>query len=204
MYNLIKKIRNQELDSLLDILKEELSSMDEKFDGASYLVLHSQNKWVIRYLLARMTSFIEINSNIPSHFDDYIWRNAKNPFEVEHIIANTFLEYSDDFADVSEFEFERNKIGNLLLLPKDFNQSFNDMPYKDKVKKYFGQNILAKSLNEDCYANNPSFKRFVEGNDLSFKPYNNFSKKEIWERQDLYVELIEKMCNFEDLDKIIQ
>lgn len=101
MYNLIKKIRNQELDSLLDILKEELSSMDEKFDGASYLVLHSQNKWFIRYLLARMTSFIEINSNIPSHFDDYIWRNAKNPFEVEHIIANTFLEYSDDFADVS-------------------------------------------------------------------------------------------------------
>lgn len=78
------------------------------------------------------------------------------------------------------------------------------MPYKDKVKKYFGQNILAKSLNEDCYANNLSFKRFVEGNDLSFKPYNSFSKKEIWERQDLYVELIEKMCNFEDLDKIIQ
>jgi uncharacterized protein with ParB-like and HNH nuclease domain len=204
MYNLIKKIRDQDLDSLLDILKDELRSMDEKFDGAHYLVLHSQNKWFIRYLLARITSFIEVNSNIQSHFDDYIRKNVKKPFEVEHIIANTFLEYSDDFSDISEFEFERNKIGNLLLLPKDFNQSFGDMPYKDKVEKYFGQNILAKSLNKDCYINNPSFKRFVEDNDLSFKSYNSFSKKEIWERQDLYVKLIEKMCNFEDLDKIIQ
>jgi len=203
VYNLIKKIRDQDLDPLLDDLKNELKSMDEKFDGASNLVLHSQNKRFIHFLLARITSFIEINSKMTSHFDDYIRTNIKKPFEVEHIIPNKYFEYAEEFSDPLEFEQERNRLGNLLLLPKDFNQSFGDMPYTDKVKNYFGQNILAKSLNEECYKNNPSFNSFVRDNNLSFEAFKQFSKNEISKRQKLYVEIIVKMSDFKKLDKIV-
>lgn len=202
-YNLIKKIRNKDVSSLLDVLKKELISMDEKFEGADNLVLHSQNKRFIHFLLARITSYVESNSNIESHFDDYIKRNLKKPFEVEHIIPNKYYEYSKEFSDPLEFERERNRIGNLLLLPKDFNQSFGDMEYSKKVEKYFGQNILAKSLNENSYKNNPSFLKFIHESQLPFKPTKKFSKKEIIERQNLYTKLIEKMCNFSNLDRVI-
>lgn len=39
-----------------------------------------------------------------------------------------------------------NKLGDLVLLPKDFNASYGDMPYDEKVENYFGQNALARSV----------------------------------------------------------
>ena len=47
-------------------------------------------------------------------------------------------------------------IGDLLLLPKSFNSSYNDKPYDVKLPHYFGQNLLAKSLNPQAYSHNPA------------------------------------------------
>lgn len=200
MYNMIKKIRNKDLDELSEILKTELESMEEKFDGASELILHYQNKWFIKFLLARIASYIELNSDMKPNIEDYIKRNAKKPYEIEHIIPNKFYEYSDDFFDEKEFENERSKLGNLILLPKQFNQSFGDMKFEKKVDKYFGQNVLAKSLSEKFYENNPSFLRFMELKDLPFQPYQKFSKNEIKQRQKLYTQIISEIWNLNRFD----
>lgn len=189
MYKMIKKIRNKDIYELSDILKTELESMEEKFEGALDLILHYQNKWFIKFLLARIATYIESNLGMKPNFEDYIKRNVKKPFEIEHIIPNKFSEY-DDFVDEREFEAERNKLGNLILLPKDFNQSFGDMMFEKKVDKYFGQNVLAKTLSEEFYENNPSFRQFNEQKNLPFKYYKRFSKNEIMERQELYTKII--------------
>lgn len=190
MYKMIKRIRNKEVNELSGILKDELGSMEEKFEGALDLILHYQNKWFIKFLLARIATYIESNLDMKPNFEDYIKRNVKKPFEIEHIIPNKFYEYADDFVDEKEFEAERNKLGNLILLPKDFNQSFGDMKFEKKVDKYFGQNVLAKTLSEEFYENNPSFRRFNEQRNLPFKPYQQFSKNEIRQRQELYTQII--------------
>ena len=86
----------------------------------------------------------------------------------------------------------RNKIGGLLLLPKDFNASYGDMVYDDKVEHYFRQNPLAQSLHPRAYENNPSFLRLREAQGLAFRAYpSSFTKAAVDERQALYRDLAE-------------
>lgn len=156
----------------------------------------------LRFLLARITNYIEENSKIESKFDKYIQRSIKDPFEVEHIIPDVFSEYGGDFFDVKEFEEFRNRVGNLLLLPSSFNKSFGAKSFDIKVEHYFGQNLLAQSLNGKCYDHNPSFKKFVYESQLPFKPFSKFSKDEINQRQHLYKKIVEKIWDLKNLDEI--
>ena len=43
IFNLIKKLRNSDVETLSEILKEEINNMDEKFNGSIDLILHRQN-----------------------------------------------------------------------------------------------------------------------------------------------------------------
>lgn len=203
IFNLIKKIRDRTPEELCTILKNELNMMDEKFNASSDLILHSQNKRFIHFLLARITTYIEQNSKIESNFETYISKNIKDPFEVEHIIPNKYANYIDDFQDQKDFDLTRNYLGNLLLLPGSFNKSYNDSPYKIKIDQYFGQNLLAQSLNEKCYQKNPSFRKFIENSGLDFKPYKKFLKSEIKERSKLYTKIIEEIWNLNKFDDIL-
>jgi hypothetical protein len=74
------------------------------------------------------------------------------------------------------------RFGDLLILPQDKNRSFNDSEYQDKLPMYFGENLLAKSLNEKGYQNNPQFKRFIENERLGFEAIDNFTKDSIQSR----------------------
>lgn len=85
-------------------------------------------------------------------------------------------------------------------MPKDKNRSFQDMTYEEKSRKYFSENLLAKSLNQDCYINNPSFKKFMEKYNLNFKPYEEFTKNDLLERQQLYKEISKVIWNPDLLD----
>ena len=55
------------------------------------------------------------------------------------------------------FESTRNLIGNLILLTRDKNRSYQAMKYSEKVQKYAGDNILAQALSSTAYSKNPSF-----------------------------------------------
>jgi len=83
----------------------------------------------------------------------------------------------------------------------DKNRSLNDLTFDKKLPIYFGENLLAKSLNSDCYQNNPQFKRFFEVENLKFKPYTIFDKKALLERQELYEELAKKIWGINKLDE---
>jgi hypothetical protein len=118
-------------------------------------------------------------------------RTVKNPYEVEHIWAN-HPERHSEFANEYLFAEARNSFGGLLLLPKDFNASYGDMRYEDKVGHYLGQNLLARSLHPGCYDHNPSFTRFRDRHQLPFKPYpERFTAEDMAERQELYRQLCE-------------
>ena len=120
---------------------------------------------------------------------------ARTPYEVEHIWANFFERYEDDFQDKYDFAIHRNRFGGLLLLPKSFNASFGAKPYEEKLEHYRAQtNLLAQSLHPLTYEHNPRFRDFIARTGLPFKPYpDGFSKQDMEERQDLYRQICEQV-----------
>lgn len=87
-------------------------------------------------------------------------------------------------------------------MPKDKNRSYQDMEYTKKVKKYDSENLLARTLNPNCYSNNPSFLRFMQSENLPFKPYLDFNKADLIERQMLFKEICRKIWNVNLIDEI--
>lgn len=201
VFMLSKRIRRKPLAELLDTCKQEISSMEFQLETIDEFRL---NGWTIRYMLhilARVTDYIETQSGIPSNFYNYINREIKNPYDIEHVICDHHEWFVVEYAEKEIFDRHRNKFGGLLLLPMDKNRSLGDLTFDKKLPIYFGENLLAKSLNSDCYQNNPQFRRFFEAENLNFKPYTTFDKKALLERQELYEEIAKKIWSISRLEE---
>lgn len=201
MFTLMKEIRELDLYTLAETLKSKVASMEESFDGMSRFSLNLWSKRYIQHILARMTQHIEVQSGIVSSFETYVSREIKKPFEIEHIWANKYRRHRDEFDTEEEFAEYRNRIGDLVLLPRGFNQSLGDKPYEDKVKAYFGQNLLARSLDKQCYQNNPSFLQYIHQSGLPLRPHETFKKADLDERQKLYQLICEEIWSPARFDK---
>lgn len=195
----ILPIRGKPLNELADILVARLEDDEDTFAKNERFYLHGMNGRQIHRMLARMTDYVETQSGMASRYAEYVQRRGKNGYEVEHIWANHPELHQDEFSHPSDFAEHRNRIGGLLLLPKSFNASYGDMPYEQKREHYFGQNILAKSLHDRAYSNDPGFRRFREQSGLAFKSYTAFRKRDLEERQQLYRALAERIWSPETL-----
>ncbi|MCX4287683.1 MAG: DUF1524 domain-containing protein, partial [Clostridia bacterium] len=107
-----------------------------------------------------------------------------------------FDRHTDEFTDKNIFDAGRNNIGGLLVLPKSFNCSYNASPYSVKVEQYYGQNILAQTLNARKYVKHPEFLRFKNSRGLNFKAYAEFKHSAISERAELYKQIL--IWNFDN------
>jgi hypothetical protein len=206
IFNLLKEIRNLPVPELARVLKDNVTSMPDKFDGIRTLKLRQQNRKAIHYILARLTYHIEEESAMESSFESYVSPVIKKPFQIEHLWAeDKYREYASDFQTEQEFLEYRNKMGGLILLPEGFNQSFNADTYQEKVSHYFGQNLLARSLNPQCYQNNPSFMRCLQRTGLPFKAYpNNFSRSSLDSRTELYRLVREEIWSISRFDQEVE
>lgn len=203
IFTLMKEVRNKDLKDLAQTLRTKIEEMEETLDGLGTFGLHQQNRRFVHFFLARITQFIEEKTGMDGNIVKYLSKEIKNPFEIEHVWADKFEEHADEFDEPLEFEEMRNKLGDLLLLPGDFNRSYGDSSYEDKLPHYFGQNLLARSLHPKCYENNPSFLKFIEEYNLPFKSYNEFKKQQIIERQELYKKIAQKIWDLKEFDEII-
>jgi uncharacterized protein with ParB-like and HNH nuclease domain len=198
-----KKIRqNRSFSSLQNLLIEEIKSQEFQINGILGFRL---NGWSIRYMLhvlARLTEYIEVQSGKPSFFANYVSRSIKNPYDIEHILANDFERHTDEYSTKEEFEWYRSQLGALLILPRDLNRSLQDKPFEYKSDKYISENLLAKSLTKGCYQNEPQFLRRIEQEGFNFKPYENFDKNSIEERQALYEKIAQKIWGIEILKQV--
>lgn len=207
MFNLTKEIRDKDLESLREILLKILDEMDDSFSGVmgdhyGPYALNSFSGRSIRYLLARMTAWVEEQCGKQSNFLTYTTSQNGKPFEIEHIWANHFDRYSDEFSGELDFQEHRNYLGGLVLLPRGDNQSYKDMPYEEKVEHYPKQNLLIASLHPLTYENNPNFSNFVKHSGLPFKPHTEFKRADLMERQELYRQICEQVWSPERLTAI--
>lgn len=196
-----KKLRRKSLNEVHGLLKKEIENNEYKLNGASKVRLNSFTKRYLHYLLARITHFIETESDLNSEIAAYLNVNKRN-YQIEHIWADKFQRHTDEFDNEYEFREFRNRFGGLLLLPRKFNQSYGDMKYSDKLDHYNAQNLLARSLHHSCYQNNPGFNQMREHFGLSFQPHEEFKKEDLILRQELYTEIIKQIWNLDKLEKL--
>lgn len=208
IFTLTRQIRRNSIDEIKAILKNTVQSLKDKDDkiltleGIKDFYLNNFFKWHVQHILARLTDFVERGSEVPeTSFEKYVDTNRKNRYDIEHITPNDYLANKDKYVDEREFESQRNMLGDLILLPADKNRSYQDMPFSEKVEKYFGENLLAKTLNHKCYENNPRFLKFKSDNNFDFKGYDDFDKSTIRERQELYYNLAKMIWNPDNLDR---
>jgi len=193
MYTLVKEIRGLSVDALQVTLQKKLDEMEESLEGVLSFRMHGQNKYFVKFLLSRITSFMESNAGISSSFEKYFLSPNAKPFEVEHIWADKFDEHLDEFEQISEFKDFRNRLGGLLLLPRGTNQSLNALSYPLKAEHYLKENLLAASLCPLAYERNTNFVGMMNRLKLPFKAHGAFKKVDFIERQALYLEICRRI-----------
>ena len=193
MYSLVKEIRGKDLPELQRLLGQKLEGMHESFEGMKHFRWHGQNRRFVKFLLARMTAWCEQQAGMSSSFVTYYQPASGKPFEVEHIWADKFSRHQDEFEQEHEFHHYRNRLGDLVLLPRGTNQSYGDQPYEQKKAHYIKENLLVKSLCPLAYENNPNFLKLKTAFNLPFQPHDTFKKEDIEARQELYRMICERI-----------
>jgi len=197
MNSLVKEIRRKSAHDLKQILKRKIEEMNEGWDGMQTFHMHGQNHWFVRYLLSRITSFLEEQSGSNSTIDKFYRNLGGKQFEIEHIWSNSFNEHKDEFDQKGEFDRFRNQLGALILLPRGSNQSYSAKPYSEKLTHYIKENLLAQSLCELTYKNNPNFQKMIEKHGFPFRAHKEFKKQDVEERQRVYQKVCEAIWDMD-------
>jgi uncharacterized protein with ParB-like and HNH nuclease domain len=208
IFKAMREIRGKSVGQLVTILRQRLDEEEETFDSNTTLRLHQMNRYSFKWLLARMTDYLEVRGGLDSHFDEYMAERGKNSYEVEHIWADHWEDHKEEFTHEADFDEYRNRIGGLLLLPKTFNASYGDLSYTDEDKPengklfhYLKQNLLAQSLNPSAYANHPPLKKLKQAG-LPFVGHEDFKKADLETRQKLYLAIAKQVWNPDRLNEI--
>jgi uncharacterized protein with ParB-like and HNH nuclease domain len=196
MFLVMRELRDKSPLEMAELLTRRLEEDTQPLESGDFpFSLHGANRTRIKLILARITDYLEQRSGMPSQFEKYVQGRGQRGFDVEHIWADHYERHSGEFSHPSDFQSIRNRIGGLLLLPKQFNQSYGDLPYEAKLPHYLQQNLLAQSLNPSCYDHNPGFIKFISDSNIPFGPHVQFKKADVEKRQQLYKLLAEQVWN---------
>jgi len=199
MFSATRQLRGLSSEGLAHKLRElydvEAAQEVNHLTPVDWLELHTQNRWPLHLILARLTDYVDQQSDEPSSYLKYVNDVAGQRYEVEHIWADKPDQHLDEFGDPNAFRDRRNRFGGLLLLPKSFNASFGDLPYEKKLPHYLSQNLLARSLHPQCYDHNPRFVDFKNRSGLPFRAHEQFRAEDIEIRQGLYRAIAERIWN---------
>ena len=212
MWLLCRDVRRKSLVDLVGVLSQKLATDDVTLKGSPSkdrggiddLYLNQFSRRYIFHLLARLTAFTEAGSGRADLFDNYVDREVKNPFDIEHIWADDFASYRDMFVSLQEFQEWRNHVASLLLLPADVNRSFQDKSYVDKSPHYAQQNLYAASLAPGVYQHQPQFEAFRTKNNLPFRAFLVFGKEEQTKRRELVNALADLVWSPERLNQVAE
>lgn len=189
MFNIIKSIRDNDLETLASNLASEVEQIPFEWSALTDFGLHQMNGKFIKHLLSRITSHLDSLIGKDSTYASYHHPNGKQ-FEIEHIWANKFEQHRDEFDQEKVFEKWRNSIGALILLPQGTNQSFSSGRYEEKIDKYLRENIFAQTLHPSFYSKNPNFIKSEAIKNYEFQAHPTYMKIDITER----IRVVERIC----------
>lgn len=200
MFNIIKLIRNNDIEQLRSNLIVEINELPQKWDAILTFRLHGMNRKFVKHLLSRISSYLDQLVGKDSTYGFYHHPKGKQ-FEIEHIWADKFEEHTDEFQQITDFQIWRNSIGALLLLPQGTNQSFNSDRYSDKLDHYLKENTYAQTLHPNYYQKNPNFLKSNVIQNLGFRAHIEFRKNDISERTLVVKQICELIWSTEYYDE---
>lgn len=195
---------------LMEYLANNRASSDFREDRIPVMVKTSKGiKRGIHYLLARMTTFMDVQDGRQNPWNELT--ESRSRYDIEHILAARYEHNSDMFDSQEELDRVRDSIGALGLLDKSTNSSFNNKPYQHKAKKYAEHNRLLGVLSPGLYRegtstfeNHAGLERLrVEHPQLSrfLHPYDKFGSEEALERTEFLRTLAKIVW---DVDRLLE
>jgi hypothetical protein len=135
------------------ILGEQLPDLD--FDVMPTFGLRGDNRAQVRYVLARLTAYIEKAMGNADAVEQYLGKDR--PWHIEHLFPN----HADQHPHLTPRRFRalRNRIGGLGLLPGSDNSSVRDEPFPQKTSWYRQHNTLLAVLAPGYKKSNPRLNR---------------------------------------------
>jgi Protein of unknown function DUF262/Restriction Enzyme Adenine Methylase Associated/Protein of unknown function (DUF1524) len=153
-------------DDVAQVLADEIHD-DNEFRPIVEYRLRKNNASQVRYLLARLTSFVQVQCREPDLAAEYL--SDQRNWQIEHIFANRpdrHMQISDPLV----FDSLRNRIGVLILLSASINMSLQDATVEHKILGvYKSSNLLARSLDKGFRQNNKPVRDFIR--DAGLKEY---------------------------------
>jgi uncharacterized protein with ParB-like and HNH nuclease domain len=203
MFRIMQEIRGLGPHELAEKLHKLLSNEQQTFDTNDRLHLHQQNGRYLHHILARITDYVESQSDKPSRYLEYVnsVSDPKDPYEIEHIWASKPENRNiNDFPHPEDFEDYRNRIGGLLLLPESINKKLKDISYERKLPYYSNVNYLSGTLDQHCKCyDHTRFIQFKERSNLPFHPHEHFNKSDLDERGALYRQIAKQIWDPDQL-----
>ena len=167
-------------------------ALSARFDDAlRRLVVGSVQKYRLRYILAKLTQYIEVKAHGETEGTKWLRQYTTSPFEIEHIFPqDPCPEAVAEFGEFSASPGEppvSDRLGNLVLVEKSINASLGNRPYSEKRKIYpQSQLLLTKALPERIsIGSNTSIDRAVEDLD----PYPEWNEAAVIKRQGMLAAL---------------
>lgn len=185
-FRYITQIRRQPSNKIRYILRDILDELMKENNFSEPVILTQRSRKNVRFQLARIIDWLEREAGIPGGYELYTsGAEGQPPYNIEHIWHNDHTRFSHEDLSSENFNSYRNKIGGLLLIPRNVNRSLSDKSYEEKLDTYGRENILASSLHRSFYNNNHSFFRAMKRRNISFEFHDNFTKNEIDSRSSL-------------------
>lgn len=157
-------LRVQELQVLAELLRERPRLPTESFDALWNFRLRGNNRPQVRYLLSRLTAYVEVGLGKQDESARYI---DGSQWHIEHLWPVTQELREQDRMDSMEFKLARSRIGALTLLPGRDNEAYQDLPFTEKAKHYGRQPNLTAIFSQGHLFRNNTAKEFAIRNGIT-------------------------------------
>jgi hypothetical protein len=171
------------------LLSAELSTTS--FEPVTTFGMRGNNKAQVRYLLARLTAYVETGCDKPNLLADYL--SEERTWQIEHLYANHPQRHSHEVPDPVTFRSLRARLGVLVLLRRSDNASYNDLPLETKRRRYARENGLAAILAPDHRKNNPALRTFIARNNIE-SHFREFGSETMPRVAEIRGELYRRLC----------
>lgn len=196
-FSLAKNIRDKDYTTLLAYVRAEWPKYSTALTNLPSLKYAKSDRSDILYLLARIAGHLEDSFALTNRvgFMTYWQRDrGMKTFDIEHLFKEPFdataLPTSHGFTDAKDYAESRNLFGALILLPRSRNRSLQDKAYRDKIQAYATENVLAQTLCDAFYQNNPNVATYVAANPkIYLAAIADFAKTDIARRGSAYLEV---------------
>jgi hypothetical protein len=183
-------------DDVARVLAGEVAAEDLSFSAIKTYSLRGNNTTQVRYLLTRLTSYVEKGCRKADESERYLTQPKE--WHIEHLWPNAHEKYAHEENDPVEFRTLRSRIGALGLLPGGDNSSLGARTLVEKIEFYAPQNILVGVLNPTLHRGPYTrIRDFAKANGIQdvFRPYGEKDtiRKIVNMRLDLYHRLCERI-----------